>query len=67
MSEHIKHIRQTHAERKQLAWCGRSVEIEWAFVDIDHAAYSQLNNDRLLPCKDCLKAVVKALYHQIEK
>lgn len=60
----IRHIRHTHAEMKEKAWCGRKLpQTEWAFVDIDHAAYASMHNDRLAPCKKCIAAAIKALRH----
>ena len=36
------------------------------FVSIDHAAFSQLAEDRLLVCPECRDAVMKALNSQEE-
>lgn len=59
--EWVKCIKHTHEEKKTTSWCGREVSMEWAFVDLDHAAYSNLNQDRLIPCKKCVRAAIKAL------
>lgn len=61
MKDLIKHIRHTHEDKKRSAWCGRNLWLEFAFANIDHAAYNNLNHDRLVPCKRCVKAIVKAL------
>jgi len=58
-AEYVKCVRQTHAERKALSWCGQPLPAtEWAFESIDHATY---NEGRMLPCPDCLKAVAARL------
>ncbi len=62
--EWIKCIRQTHEEKKRLSWCGKDITFgfrEWAFVDIDHAAYNNLSKGRLLPCPDCVKVIAELL------
>lgn len=65
MGEVIKHIRHTHEELKGTAWCGRELfHHDWAFVDIDHAAYNARNGGRLLACKKCVAAIVKTLQEQ---
>ncbi len=61
MSDFIKHIRHTHEERKTTAWCGRELHnYDWAFENIDHAAYSSLSRGSVLPCQKCVAAVAKA-------
>ena len=55
-------IRQTHAERTAISWCGRRIEpFEWTFTDIDHAIYSLMAEDRLIPCLDCVRAIIAEL------
>ena len=41
-----------------LPWTG------WDFVDVSHVAHHRLNGGRLLPCPDCLRAIVEALQSQ---
>jgi hypothetical protein len=62
MSDYIKHIAHDcdFPELKGKTWCGREVE-GFAFVDIDHAAYNGRNEGRLVACKSCVAAVLKAL------
>lgn len=57
----ITHIRHTNEEKKTTAWCGRRIGMVFAFVSIDHAAYSRMGGDRILPCKKCVAAIVKML------
>jgi len=64
--EYIKCVRQMHKDREKQSWCGRSLMQEWAFVDIDHAAYSQLNGDYLLICPECLAKIIESLKWQEE-
>lgn len=60
--EYIRCIQHTHAARKGTSWCGRPLaSFDWSFVDIDHAVYSTQSGSRLLACKECVDAVVKAL------
>lgn len=43
-------------------WCGRRKNrTEWRFVDVDHAALSRRNGDRLLVCPECRTAIISAL------
>mgnify|MGYP001580245311 FL=1 len=61
LKEWQHHIRQTHADRKHLAWCGEQLEpVTWAYVNIDHAAYSA-PRDRIQPCPACVAAIAVAL------
>lgn len=61
MQEWQKHIRHTHEDKKTTAWCGvRLYSYDWAFTDIDHAAYS-IETSRLLTCSECCKAVIECL------
>lgn len=63
--EYVKCIRHTHEERKRTSWCGREIEpFEFAFTDIDHAAYERMRHGRLLICPECLKAVVETLQNK---
>lgn len=57
-------VRETHEERKDKTWCGRQLyptAQEFVFESIDHAAYSNLNHARLVPCAECLAKVLVAL------
>ena len=46
-------------------WCGAPHEYpRWDFLGIDHVAASRLKGGRMLPCPDCLKAIVEALQSQ---
>ena len=55
-------IRQTHAERSTMSWCGRRIEpFEWTFTDVDHALYNILNQGRILVCPDCKKVLITIL------
>ncbi len=62
LKEWQRHIQQTHADRRHLAWCGAQLNLpmEWAYVNIDHAAYSA-PRDRIQPCPACVAAVNAAL------
>jgi hypothetical protein len=60
--DYLKHIRQTHADHKNEAWCGQPLtQSDWAFTDIDHATYNGLHEGRLVACKKCVAQIVKAL------
>ncbi len=60
--DYLKHIRQTHAEHKDEAWCGYKLSsFDWAFMDSDHAAYNGLDEGRLVACKKCVAKIVKGL------
>lgn len=39
--------------RKDEAFCGRSIFMEWAFVDFRHAQRAEAGGSRLAPCADC--------------
>ena len=65
MKDHVKHIIKDCAGPK-LFWCGlRNSNLEFAFQNIDHAAFNNLESGRLLPCAKCVHAIVKALTNNI--
>ena len=38
------------------SYCGRAVsQMEWAFVDLEHAKATVKNGGRLVPCEKCMK------------
>jgi hypothetical protein len=44
------------------SWCGEDLHyFDWAYQNIDHAAYSIINGSRQVPCSRCLKAIAKVL------
>jgi hypothetical protein len=56
--DYIKCIQHSHTERKRTTWCGKSLScFDWAFVDIDHAAYAAMSEARLVPCPECIAAI----------
>lgn len=55
-------VSDTHADRRNMAWCGRRVS-GFAFVDADHAAQNGRAEERLVTCPECAAALVKALNH----
>lgn len=58
----VRCMRQTHAERTATSWCGRRIEpFEWVFTSIDHAVYSVMAEDRLVPCPECVAAITGVL------
>lgn len=64
--EWVHCIRHTHADKQKLSWCERPMPYPaviggFAFQDLDHAAYSLLAKDRILPCPDCLRAALRTL------
>jgi hypothetical protein len=61
LNDWTKHISHTHADRKGEAWCGVRLQVfDWAFGDVDHAAYNMQQEGRLLPCPQCVGAVMTA-------
>lgn len=60
MSEYVKCIKRTHDDYSHLTWCGKRVQ-DFCFVDLDHAAENGNNQGRLVACKNCTKAAIKAL------
>lgn len=62
LQEWQHHVRQTHAQRTSLAWCGVPLcSFDWAFVNIDHAVHTVQQLSRLQPCPDCARAIVAEL------
>lgn len=61
--DYITHIRHSRCdvEYRNRAWCDRDIHYQFAFGNIDHAAYSVQNGGRLVLCKECASAVMKAL------
>lgn len=65
LKEWEHHVRRTRVGEEKDVWCGAPFELlRWDFVDIDHIANHRLTQGRLLPCPDCLKAIVDALQSQ---
>lgn len=63
----MSHIRHTHEERKHTAWCGKPLSsMEWAFQDLDHAAYANLSSSLIRPCRGCVEEAVEALRKAFE-
>lgn len=61
MEEYVKHIRHTHADKKNVAWCGEPLtQFDWTFLDIDHAAYNAQQGGYLVTCPKCVEAVKRA-------
>jgi hypothetical protein len=61
MKDFEKHVKHTHADHEGKTWCGRPVGLEWAFENIDHAAYERMRDGRLLICDECLDAITTTL------
>lgn len=62
--EYVKCIRVDVGEAHTLyglSWCGRRIDMEFHFQDIDHAAVNGYNKGRLVACPDCVRNVVTAL------
>ena len=67
MGGYVKHvIKYDYQDGVKLSspvlWCGiKSTPYEWYFQDAQHVALSILHETRLVPCKNCRKALVKIL------
>lgn len=60
--EYIKCVQHTHAEKLKTSWCGRILSsFDLAFQTIDHAAYTRLQDGRLLICPQCKHEIIKTL------
>ena len=60
--EYIRCIQHTHAEKQKTSWCGKQLfSYDWVFQDIDHATYTMMNGGRLVPCPDCVNAIINVL------
>lgn len=60
--EYVRCIKHTHKDRKKKSWCGKSLySFDWVFQDLDHAAYSQIEESRQLPCPECLRVAIQTL------
>ena len=42
-------------------WCGRTCYMEWVFLGIDHAVYSVHKETRMVPCPECVAAILAVL------
>lgn len=63
MSEdYIRHIEHTRVDMKNKSWCGQHLQqFDFHFLDIDHAAYNGAAGGRLVACKKCTLAIIKAI------
>ena len=57
----IIHIRHKHLDLNKTSWCGVDLNLDWAFENIDHAAYNGRAQGRLVACRACTDAVIKCL------
>ena len=56
-SNYIKCIKKdVKGSRETL--CGRTINMEFVFENIDHAYFVLKNEGRLLPCKECAREVI---------
>lgn len=52
-----RHIRHTHGDHNGTAWCGQKVtQLDWVFQDLDHAAYANMQQSSVTPCRKCIDA-----------
>ena len=59
MKGYEKHILST--EQPNTAWCGANTGNEFVFIDVEHACMTVKAGGRLVPCRECLKAVARLL------
>lgn len=61
--DYVKCISRTIRTANGVSWCGRHQTGfgEFRFLSLDHAAESNLQGSRLLPCEKCVEAAVSAL------
>lgn len=59
--DYVTCVAHTHAHKKNESWCGRFVNTEFHFQNIDHAAYNAMNEGRLLVCPECHKKIIETL------
>ena len=60
--EYIRCIQHTHPNYKNKTWCGKTFySFDWVFQDIDHAVQIILNEDRQVPCPECISAIREVL------
>ncbi len=59
-----KHIADTHSERAGKSLCGADIQVEWAFMNVDHAFQNARNEGRNVPCPDCLAVMFAAFKSQ---
>ncbi|MDF3570895.1 hypothetical protein [Enterobacter cloacae] len=71
MSKHI--IKYDHRDGVKLAkhetetWCGHKPQFsDWLFQDAQHALLSIEQGSLLVPCKKCLKAIVKVAQQEVK-
>lgn len=54
-------IKHSHFSLKDKSWCGKKLEtFDWAFNDLDHAAYNQ-NHMSVSVCPECIQAACEVL------
>jgi hypothetical protein len=61
--DYITCIQHTRADRQKTSWCRQRLSsFDWCFQSIDHAAYSEENQSRLVPCPECLSVIKSVLF-----
>lgn len=61
MKPYKKHIKDNRKGLEGFSLCGIYIMYKYAFQNIDHWYYSQINGDRLLACPKCLKKIKEVL------
>ena len=59
--EYLACIADGHADNAGKSWCGRYIRFEFHFVNVDHAAISGRNENRLVACSECTAEIKKSL------
>lgn len=62
--KHITDNSKTTKESGKKSYCGKEVNLLWAFIDVEHAILNNQNGGRLLPCKSCVVEISKILTRQ---
>ena len=61
--DYVKCVQVNERDKPTKTWCGResSPNVEWIFVDANHAILNALQEGRLLICPACAKAMKETI------
>ena len=64
MKHYYKHIldnKTTEKDGVKTSFCGERLDLDFHFIDVEHAVRNRQNRGLLLPCKKCVSKIIKEL------
>lgn len=58
---HIKDEMTSNISKDTISFCGKYIDGEWFFMNVDHVIMCLQTKDRLLPCQNCKEKIINLL------